>query len=62
VSSNRLVLFDYSIFNELSVKKVKNLNEKPLSLAYDPTKNTLLVATRTGITEYKASDAAIAKY
>lgn len=62
VSGNRLVLFDYTIFNEISVKKVKNLNEKPLSLAYDSTKNTLLVATRAGITEYKAGDVAVAKY
>lgn len=57
------MFFEYSIFNDVTVRKVKNLNEKPLSLAYDANKNTLLVATRGGITEYKStSDIAVAKY
>jgi hypothetical protein len=57
------VFLDYSALGEVSIKKVKNLSEKPLALAYDAKKNTLLVATRAGITEYNSkSDIAVAKY
>jgi hypothetical protein len=57
------VFLDYSALGEVSIKKVKNLSEKPLALAYDTKKNTLLVATRAGITEYNSkSDIAVAKY
>lgn len=57
------MLLDYSPLGEILVKKIKYLSEKPLSLAYDANKNTLLVATRNGVIEYNSkSDTAIAKY
>ena len=55
----RLIMYSYNLANEVTVKTVFNLPSKPLSLTYNKDQHTILVATRTEITEYKADTMAI---
>lgn len=55
-AQSRLVFIEYTLYNDIIIKKVKPITGKPLALTYDTKSNTLLVATKETIIEYKGSD------
>ena len=58
-SQSRIIYYQYSMENEVTITKVVGLSSKPLALAYSPSENSLFVGTRQGINEHDASDPSI---
>lgn len=49
---SRIIYYRYTLDNEIEVTRVINFASRPLALAYAPTANTILVATKEAITEH----------
>lgn len=50
--NSRLVFFDFSVFNQVTVSKIVAYQGRPLALTFNPDANSLLVATKDVINEH----------